>query len=95
MDKEEYYKEIQNDEKNTYWLRYGHTSLKGFTAGTADWGTESGPPPWFFRYAQDVRMDTVQDGKLAAKFREGKDGSEPTKLIPIIFSHGLTGTRTT
>ena len=58
MDKDEYERTL-TDSNNSPWISYGHTSLKGFSAGTADWGSESGPPPWFFKYCLDVKMDCV------------------------------------
>jgi len=36
-------------------------------------------------------MDTVQDGKLASIFKQ----ENGPKLIPLVFCHGLTGSRTT
>lgn len=40
-------------------------------------------------------MNTCQIGNLSKDFSEAKEGNPPKKLIPVIYCHGLTGTRTT
>lgn len=89
MDKEEYEKEIGS--KNTLWFRHGFKSRLGLTRATADWGKENHPSPWCFKYLDDVKMDTVNNGKLAERFA----GENADKIIPLVFLHGLTGSRTT
>ena len=71
MDLEEYEKMINLEGKNSYWFRYGYQSRLGLTKATADWGKEDHPSPWFYKYLDNVKMDTVQDGKLATKFTNG------------------------
>ena len=90
MDKKVYNEQIKIKGKNSYWFRYGYASRLGLTKATADWGSESHPSPWFYKYLDDIKMDTVQDGKLAEIFTNGQN-----KLIPLVFCHGLTGSRTT
>ena len=45
-------------------------------------------PTWMLYSWRDVRIDVQVDGLLAPEFRAGKP------LIPIVFSHGLTGSGT-
>ena len=58
MDIDEYKSTIQLSGRNTYYFRYGYTSRKGLAKATSSWGTEDHVNPWFFKYLDDVRMDT-------------------------------------
>lgn len=58
MDKEEHYNTL-NSKTNSYWFRYGYKSRLGLTKATSSWGTEDHPSPWFYKYLDDVRMNTV------------------------------------
>jgi len=90
MDKDEYEATIGLKGRNTHWMRYGYKSRKGITYATASWGSdEPCTNPWYYKYIDGLLMDCVQDGKLAKTFSNGEK-----KLIPIIFSHGLTCNRT-
>lgn len=94
MDKEEYNNTINQKNKNSFWLRYGYTSRLGMTKATSSWGTEDHAHPWVFKYIDDIKMDTVEHGKLAKVFREA-EGEEPIKkLVPMIYCHGLACNRT-
>lgn len=46
-------------------------------------------PTWMLNSWRDITIDVEPDGALAADFNTGSK-----KLIPIVFSHGLTGSRT-
>lgn len=56
---------------------------------TAAWGTDDKPNAWFYKYFDDVHMNTVQNGDLAEDFADGSK-----YLVPIIYCHGLTCSRT-
>ena len=71
-------------------FRHGYASRLGVVRATSTWDTEDHKNPWFYKYLDDVKMDTVQDGKLAKVFDSGE-----LKPIPLIFCHGLAGSRTT
>lgn len=71
-------------------LRHGYASRLGISKATADYGTEDGKHPWFIKYLDDVKLNTLQDGKLAKVYDSGE-----RKIVPLVFSHGLCGTRTT
>ena len=58
MDIDEYKDTIKQSGRNTYYFRYGKTSREGLARATASWGTEDHAHPWFFKYIDDVRMDT-------------------------------------
>ena len=88
MDREEHKKTIGLKGRNSYWFRYGYKSRVGLAKATANWGTEDNVHPWFFKYLDDVKMDTVQDGNLSKAFNE-------RELVPMIYCHGLTANRTT
>lgn len=93
MDKEEHYNTLTS-KTNSYWFRYGYKSRLGLTKATSSWGTEDHPSPWFYKYLDDVRMNTVQNGKLSLFFSEAS-GDEPIKkLTPMIYCHGLACMRT-
>ena len=72
MDREEHARTITISGRNTYWLRYGYKSRAGIAAVTSDWGKDNAPHPWFYKYLDDIKMDTVTDGLLAKDFRTGK-----------------------
>jgi len=107
MDRKVYAHEIKEKGRNTHWLRYGNSSLTGLAKATADIGSDKHLPPWFYQYLKKIKMNTVQNGTLAADFWKGSDSpitesllkhsaeSYPKKLIPIVFLHGLAGSRTT
>ena len=88
MDREEHKKTIKEKGRNTYYFRYGYSSRVGLTKATASWGTDDHVNPWFFKYIDDVKMDTCQDGKLSKVFNE-------RELVPMIYCHGLTANRVT
>jgi pimeloyl-ACP methyl ester carboxylesterase len=90
MDKDEYEKTIGLKGRNSYMFRHGYMSRLGVTKATSSWGTEDHKHPWFYKYLDDVKMMTVQDGKLAKCFDSGEQ-----KIIPLVFCHGLAGSRTT
>jgi hypothetical protein len=91
MDKDEYKRTLSEDSnRNSLSLRHGYRSRLGLAKATADYGTDDYKHPWFFKYLDDIRMNTCQDGKLAQVYDSGEN-----KLIPLIFCHGLCGTRTT
>jgi predicted dienelactone hydrolase len=76
--------------RNSLVFRYGFSSRKGLAKATAPYGTDDYRNPWFFKYLDDVRMNTCQDGNLAKVYETGE-----RKIVPIVFLHGLCGTRTT
>jgi hypothetical protein len=90
MDREEYDKTIGEKGRNSFMFRHGYNSRLGLMKATSTWGTEDHKHPWLFKYLDDVKMNTVQDGKLASIFDSGQK-----KPIPVIFCHGLAGSRTT
>jgi hypothetical protein len=92
MDKEEYNKTIGSN--NSDWLRYGELSREGVARATADWGTDNHMHPWFYKYIDRVKMDTVEKGQLSQDFLKSDQNPNPKKLIPIIHCHGLTCSRT-
>ena len=92
MDTEEYEKEIVKPGKNSYWFRHGYRSRLGLSKSTADWGKDNPSNPWMFKYLDEVKMDTVQEGKIAEIFSKDEN---PNKITPVFLLHGLTGTRTT
>jgi hypothetical protein len=60
MDKDEYEKTIGLPGRNTHWLRYGYKSRKGVSFATAEWGKEEPcTNPWFYKYIDDVKMNTA------------------------------------
>ena len=59
MDREEYDKQINQTARNSQWTRYGYASRKGISDATAPWGSEEGPHPWFYRYVDFIKMNTV------------------------------------
>jgi hypothetical protein len=87
MDRDEHKRTIGMKGRNSYWLRSGYKSRAGLAKATASWGTEDNVNPWFFKYLDDVKMDTVQDGILSKVFKE-------RALVPMIYCHGLTSCRT-
>jgi len=62
----------------------------GVVRATSNYGTADHKHPWFFKYLEDIKMNTCQDGKLAEVYDTGQK-----KIIPLIFCHGLAGSRTT
>lgn len=68
MDVEEHEKEIDKPGKNTFWMRHGYRSRVGLSKLTADWGKDNASSPWQFKYLDDLKMDTVQEGKIADIF---------------------------
>lgn len=88
MDRDEYKATIKESGRNSYWLRYGYSSRLGIAKGTAAWGTDDYMSPWFFKYVDDLKMDTCQDGNLSKVF-------ESRQLVPMIYCHGLVCNRTT
>lgn len=92
MDKSTYEKQLSG--RNSYWLRYGYKSRKAIAGATANWGTEDNAHPFFFNYIDNVRMDTVEKGDLSNDFIKSENNPAPNKLIPLIYCHGLTCTRT-
>lgn len=68
MDKEEYEQEIGKTAKNTYWFRHGYRSRLGLAKATADWGKDNASNPWMFKYLDEVKMDTVQNGQISQTF---------------------------
>jgi len=90
MDRDEYDKTIGQKGRNTFWFRNGYESRLGAVKATSSWDTEDHKHPWFYKFLDDCKLDTVQDGLLAKEFSSGEK-----KLIPIIFCHGLAGSRTT
>lgn len=61
----------------------------------AQYGEDSHPNSYNFKYLDNMKMNTVQDGNLSKDFCCNEDSDkEPWKLIPIIYCHGLTCNRT-
>lgn len=87
MDRGEYDKTINLPGKNSYWFRHGFKSRLGLTKATAEWEKENHPNPWFYKYLDDIKMDTVQNGEIADIYK----GPNAKKIIPVVFLHGLTG----
>jgi len=91
MDREVFKDTISNEpDRNSYMFRHGYKSRFGLAKATAPYETDDYKHPWFFKYLDTCRMNTCQDGKLAEVYYSGEK-----KLLPIVFSHGLCGTRTT
>ena len=59
MDREEYQTTIGFPGRNSFWLRHGFASRYGIVRATSDWDTENHKHPWFFKYLDDIKMDTV------------------------------------
>lgn len=61
-----------------------------------EFGSDDHLNPWLLKYLDDINMDVLQDGKLAKVFSEPykRNGKPKNKLIPLIYCHGLTCTRT-
>jgi hypothetical protein len=76
MDRETYSKEINESGRNSYYLRYGYKSRLGLAKITAPWGTDDYSHPFFLKWVDGVKMDTVQDGTLAKAFRETQGDGE-------------------
>ena len=93
MDIEEHERTL-NSKTNSYWFRYGYKSRLGLTKATSSWGTEDHPSPWFYKYLDDVRMNTVQNGKLSKVFSEATGDEPKKKLHPMVYCHGLACMRT-
>jgi len=79
--------------------------LLGLARATADIGSRSHHPPWVYNYLKKIKIHTVQDGQLSETFAPPDEEQGPLclsllpetdskKLIPIIFLHGLAGSRT-
>ena len=68
MDRDEYNQTIKIKGRNTLWLRYGESSLKGLSRSLADFGSDTHPPSFFLKYLLKIKMNTVQNGKLAKEF---------------------------
>lgn len=102
MDRDKYNSQINIKGRNTLWLRYGDSSLRGISRSLADFGSESHPPKFFLKYLLKIKMNTVQNGELAKEFDYNyNDENEQVmcklrsnKLIPVILLHGLSGSRT-
>jgi len=88
MDRDTYSQQING--RNALWLRHGFKGRLGITKATATWGSADYPTPWIYQYLDDVVMDCVENGTLAKVFT----GETPRKLIPVIYLHGLTCSRT-
>ena len=58
MDRDEHKRSL-NNKTNSFWFRYGYKSRLGLTKATSSWGTEDHPSPWFYKYLDDVKMNTV------------------------------------
>jgi len=59
MDRDEYEKTIKEKGRNTYMFRHGYTSRLGVARATSSWDTEDHKHPWFYKYLDAVKMDTV------------------------------------
>lgn len=95
MDKEVFRKLIKDPVNNAKWLRYGYKSRLGLAKSTADFGTDEGIDPWLFKYLDGIYMNVVQNGPLVRDFVKASDeDGAPRRMIPIIFCHGLTCSRT-
>jgi hypothetical protein len=75
MDKSTYQEQIKDKKNNTLWMRYGKDQVLGLTKATSNIGAKSHPPPCIFNYLKSIRMDTVQDGPLAADFSNQETSS--------------------
>ena len=70
---------------------------------TADIGSTKHPPSWFYNYLLKIKMNTVHNGALAGYFSSESGLSDTTdeeakmenKLVPVVYLHGLAGSRTT
>lgn len=90
MDKDVHNKILDEEpERNTQWLRYGYNTRLGGARATAPWGKEYHSHPFIWKFVDGARLDTAQDGELAKDFADGSK-----TLVPVIYSHGLTSTRT-
>jgi len=59
MDREEYDKTINEKGRNTYMFRHGYASRLGVVKATSTWDSEDHKHPWFFKYLDGVKMNTV------------------------------------
>jgi len=59
MDKSEYKRMINRFGRNTKWLRWGESSLKGISYAAGDFQKKKGPPLCLFNYMRKIKMDTV------------------------------------
>lgn len=58
MDKEEYAKTIKESGRNSLMFRHGYKSRYGVAKATGAYGTDDFKHPWFFKYLDDVVMNT-------------------------------------
>lgn len=59
MDREDYKQTLKEDSsRNSLMFRHGYSSRLGLAKATAPYGTENYRNPWFFKYLDDVRMNT-------------------------------------
>jgi hypothetical protein len=59
MDIEEYNRTIKKPGRNSYWLRNGYKSRLGIAKAMADYGEESHPNSYNFKYLDNIKMNTV------------------------------------
>jgi len=59
MDRDEYERTIGETGKNSYMFRHGFKSRMGIVKATSNYDTENHKHPWFFKYLDDIKMDTV------------------------------------
>jgi hypothetical protein len=79
-------------EKEKHWLSYRRADryIKNYILASQWLSGAKKPQPLFsFLYWRHVKAYVCKDGPLAKIFTSGG-----VKLIPIIFSHGLTASRT-
>ena len=83
----------EEPDRNTEWMRYGYNTRLGGARATAPWGSETHSHPFIWKFVQNARMLTAQDGPLAKVFWTENE-AERKPLIPMTYSHGLTSCRT-
>lgn len=94
MDKHVYAEIMANEpHRNSMWARYGYNTRLGGARATAPWGSDKHSHPFVWKFIENTRMLTVEDGPLAKVFWTDNE-AERKPLIPMLYSHGLTSCRT-
>ena len=61
----------------------------------SNYGEDNHPNSYNFKYLDNMKMNTVQDGILSQDFNGNEETEKmPKKIIPLIYCHGLTCNRT-
>jgi hypothetical protein len=82
-------KHLKDDNTHRFWLNYRQDDkfIRGCCRANT-WLYKKPTPQWVLYQWRNITIDVVPDGPLATDFATGKN-----KLIPIVFSHGLTASR--